>query len=163
MLDIVSTFGMGNSEPAHIFCDVFQNIWLQRHLHIYRTSYPNKLSLPNVQHSLHPCNFFASNLKSIPSLLSNLLDFGLQLREPQEVHVSILLLILLLFLELKGVKGLVGGWGALEALKWLISCATLVLVLAATEHYFWGHTKVHAAGCRLLLPQLPLFKIPLLI
>lgn len=89
---------------AHILRDILHHVRFQGHIDVYRAGDVAQLALAHIQDSLDPLCFLLADRQPIPLRSRDLLDRRLNLGEPQKVYVSILLLVLAVFLEDKGLQ-----------------------------------------------------------
>lgn len=94
-------------KDSHIFGYILKDVGLQPHVHVNRSRNPAQLALPHIKHSLNPRGSLAANLCALPCLCSHLFYRGLDLGEPQEVHVAKLLLVGSLLLQGEGMERVV--------------------------------------------------------
>lgn len=106
---------------THIVGDVLQDVGLQRHVHVHGPHDPAQLPLPHVQHAVNLLHALAADDEPVPRLGGHGLDGGLDLGQPEEVHVAILLLVRAVLFQPEGVERLVGGGRAVDGLVGLVS------------------------------------------
>lgn len=120
---------------TYILRNVFENIWLQGHFHIYCTGYPAQFSLAHIKHTIHSLGFLASNHGALPRRRCYFLYSRLDLCQPQEVHIAILLLVSLCLVKLEAVKRLVSQIGAGRSCVRSIAARVSFAVIEKVEGY----------------------------
>lgn len=92
---------------THIFGNIVQDVGLQWHVHINGPRDPAQFSLPHIQHPFNLFGWLAANYNTLERGRCYLLNGGLDLGQAEEVHVTELLLILSVLLQVKGSQGFV--------------------------------------------------------
>lgn len=92
---------------TYVFGNIVQNIWLERHGHVHRPHNPAKLALAHIQDSLDFRSLLATDHGVAPGRRGNRFDRGSNFRQPQEIYVRILLLVMSILAQSERAEWLV--------------------------------------------------------